>query len=109
MHNLNPFQLVDSSQLLVSPSVLFDIRWVPGHKGILGNELADEAAKLGSKSVRGNIILPLAPATMKRKIHEKIKTSWNREWMPNPDWCRQTKYFYNSVYKRKTDSLLVYG
>ena len=87
----------------------YDIRWVRGHRGALGNELADEAAKLGSKSVRGNIVLPLAPATMKRKIHEKIKSLWNREWMSDPDWCRQTKYFYKSAHKRKTDSLLVYG
>ena len=29
--------------------------------------------------------------------------------MSDPDWCRQTKYFYKSAHKRKTDSLLVYG
>ena len=86
-----------------------DIKWVPGHKGILGYELADEAAKLGSFSKKGNIVLPLAPSTMKRKIQEGTNSLWTREWMSGPDWCRRTKYFYQSADKRKTDSLLAYG
>ena len=86
-----------------------DIKWVPGHKGILGYELADEAAKLGSFSKKGNIVLPLAPSTMKRKIQEGTNSLWTREWMSDPDWCRRTKYFYQSADKRKTDSLLAYG
>ena len=29
--------------------------------------------------------------------------------MSDPEWCRQTKYFYKSTDKSKTKSLLVYG
>ena len=76
-----------------------DIRWVRGHSGALGNELADEATKLGSKSNRGNTAIPTAVSTIKRKIREKINILWSREWMSNPDWCRQTKYFNKKVDK----------
>ena len=49
-----------------------DISWVRGHSGVLGNEMSDEAAKLGSKSTIRNLTVPIAPSTIKRKIHEKI-------------------------------------
>ena len=77
--------------------------------GILGNEMSDEAAKLGSKSTIGNLVVPTAPSTIKRKIHEKIISQWTKEWMSNPEWCRQTKCFYKKVDKKKTHSLLKYG
>ena len=80
-----------------------DIRWVRGHMGILGNEMSDEAAKLGSKSSIGNLKVP---STIKRKIHEKITSQWTKEWMSDPEWCRQTKCFYTNVDKKKTHALL---
>ena len=46
---------------------------------------------------------------MKRKICEKINFLWTQEWMSDPDWCRQTKYFYKKVDKGKTNALLRFG
>ena len=51
----------------------------------------------GSKSHGPKEVMPMAHATIKRRIKEKIDSQWAREWMSNPDFARQTKYFYERV------------
>ena len=86
-----------------------DIRWVRGHSGVLGNECSDDAAKDGSKSNGPKEVMPMAQATIKRRIKEKTDSLWAREWMSNPDFARQTKYFFKRVDPGKTKALLKFG
>ncbi|KOC17506.1 putative reverse transcriptase [Aspergillus flavus AF70] len=53
------------------------IRWIPAHIGVLGNEAADEAAREGTQKVGGTICLA---AAAKRQIRRRIKDRWTREW-----------------------------
>ena len=94
---------------LCSDGTTCDIRWVRGHSGVLGNELSDDAAKAGSKLHGTKEVMPLAHATIKRRIKQKIDSLWTREWMSNPDFARQTKYFFKKVDPGKTKALLKYG
>ena len=106
-HEITQKCVLDAHKALINLCIdvtTCDIRWVRGHSGALGNELADEAAKLGSKSNRGNTVIPTAASTIKRLIHEKINILWPREWMSNQDWCRQTKYFYKKSRQRENKS-----
>ena len=84
---------------LCSDGTTFDIRYVRGHSGVLGNEISDDAAKGGSKSQAAKMTMPISQATIKRRIKEKTDSWWQREWMSNPDFARQTKYF-----SKKADS-----
>ena len=51
----------------------------------------------------------MAQATIKRKIKEKIDSLWAKEWMSNPDFARQTKYFFKKAEPGKTKALLKFG
>ena len=51
----------------------------------------------------------MAKATIKRRIKEKTDSQWAREWMFNPDFARQTKYFYKKADPGKTKALLKHG
>ena len=53
--------------------------------------------------------MPMAKATIKRRLKEKVDSLWAREWMSNPDFARQTKYFFQKADPGKTKALLKYG
>ncbi|KAG6979043.1 RNA-directed DNA polymerase from mobile element jockey [Fusarium oxysporum f. sp. conglutinans] len=67
-----------------------EIRWVPVHIGIQGNEEADRAAKeatgwregdlTGPKAAESQQIYPLR-STMKTWSHKETITSWERDWI----------------------------
>nr|CAI5839633.1 unnamed protein product [Callosobruchus analis] len=53
--------------------------WTPGHVGIVGNERADEAAKLGATSENESSI-PVRLEDAKIAIRQQIKNLWQSEW-----------------------------
>jgi ribonuclease HI len=52
------------------PDITIEIQWCPAHKGVAGNEKADEWAKLVAEKpdVRGVEVLPRSLAHLKREI-----------------------------------------
>ncbi|GMG55441.1 unnamed protein product [Aspergillus oryzae var. brunneus] len=53
------------------------IRWIPAHIGVPGNEAADEAAREDIQKAGETICLA---AAAKRQIRRRIKDRWTREW-----------------------------
>lgn len=57
--------------LLSLPSRPVNIRWIPGHSGIAGNELADKLAKRGAELDGSDI--PPSPAFLRRKAKQQLR------------------------------------
>lgn len=75
------------------PGIDFTMRWVPGHRGIEGNERADEEAK---KAARGDSSLvedlpgwlreklPISVSKLRQCLHDTIKQKAKEEWRNSP-------------------------
>lgn len=58
-----------------------EIRWVPGHNGIEGNERSDHLAKRGA-SMQQRPVISLTHAL--RKARERAVEAWQEEWRRTP-------------------------
>src|SRR6266487_320073 len=61
-------------------NIQMQLEWVPGHMNIKGNELADRAAKKGTKLQRTAIEKYISIAYIKRKIKESALIDWTNIW-----------------------------
>jgi hypothetical protein len=85
------------------PDISIEIRWCPAHKGVPGNEKADEWAKLaaGTPNARGVERLPRSLAHLKREISEK-KWAEARQWAGS----RINKMKYKMPARQKPDGVV---
>ena len=78
------------------------ITWVPGHKDVTGNELADALAKQGSGFVQSgpDPHVPLSLALTKRRIQDNRDEAWNSDWK-QAEVGRHTRVFMPTVNRRR--------
>jgi hypothetical protein len=60
--------------------IQLQLEWVPGHMNILGNELADKAAKKGTQLQKSTLESYISLAFIKRKIKESVLNDWTKAW-----------------------------
>ena len=81
------------------------LAWVKAHANHPGNELADQLAKAGTTNTNNTLDIPYPLKWATTKINEHTHKTWNQEWWLYPE-ARQTKYWFQSVNKKKSEELL---
>ncbi|KAJ5313174.1 uncharacterized protein N7443_000058 [Penicillium atrosanguineum] len=69
---------------LADKGIRTELRWIPAHQGVIGNEIVDQQAKEAAQKPDG----PLKPdnryiylaAAAKRRIRNEAKLEWERTW-----------------------------
>jgi ribonuclease HI len=79
---------------LASYNNKIELKWIPGHEGHLGNEIADRLAKRGAEmEIEGpRPLLPISYTIIRTRIKEWEKEKHFKMWEMKQD-CRQTKMF----------------
>ena len=66
---------------LKSTGLSITFRWIPAHRGVEGNEIADELAKAGADPTKYAIThLQWGAAGLQRMIKRLIAKDWERDW-----------------------------
>ena len=82
------------------PHMTIQLKWVPAHQGIKGNETADQAAKKATTHGSSHIsklpklltkALPHSKSASKQAFHEKLKDKTQLAWEKSP-WYRTMQH-----------------
>ena len=86
------------------------LRWIRGHAGHFGNELADMLAKDASHMVveGPEPILPLPSSVVRAAARQQTIDRWTARW-EHLDSCRQTRIFFPTPNKKFSKELLHLG
>ena len=105
MRNTNRSELVDKTYNALNRAAkatgsTLTLSWVRGHSNILGNEKADQLAKLGRDDT--TYAVPDTPkptlAYVKSLARAAVVNAWNLRWAEMPDnVCWQTKFWFQTV------------
>ena len=86
---------VDSLNELTTTARSVTLCWIPAHKGHIGNERADELAKLGASGRLGTHVLQIRKPKIfiKNTIRDRIYEDWTTTWQADPQ-AQHAKSFY---------------
>ena len=74
-------------------AIQLQLKWVPGHMNIKGNELANKAAKKGTELQYISPESYISLAFIKRKIKETGLIDWNNIWLESKSKGKYYKQF----------------
>jgi ribonuclease HI len=70
---------------LASQKTTIEVHWVPSHKGVIGNEIADRQAKAGLLATPLRKDLYTSVSHLQRRLREACITAWKANWASEED------------------------
>lgn len=104
----NQIQCIEASNSIVSQGATITIAWVPGHKDVSGNELADELAKEATKQAPESSNTSFALLGL--KIKELRAQEWARVVQEHTDKLKKARYnshSYSNTYPWRFSKKLI--
>ena len=84
-----------------------ELIWVPGHRGIDGNEAADRLAKEGSSRamIGPEPALGISPKIVRREIHKYLQRA-HKEYWEGLNTCKQAKELMGGLNKKRAKQII---